>query len=548
MATTPINERPEWSALVEHFDKLTDTTIGSLFQSDPSRASNLTLEACDITADISKTKTTEETWDKLFALAEAADVEGRRDAMLRGDRINTTEDRSVLHTALRHDLDSSLTVEGENVVEDVHRVLKSMGEFANRVRSGDWVGSTGKPIRDVVNIGIGGSDLGPLMAYRALQPFRHDTIRCHYVSNVDPANLLDTLDDLDPEETLFIVASKTFTTQETLANARGARKWLLDGLDGSILAVARHFAAVSTNEAAVAEFGIDTANMFGFWDWVGGRYSVDSAIGLSLMIAIGPINFRSFLDGFAEMDEHFSTEPIESNLPVILALLGVWHRNFAGMGTYAVLPYAEHLDRLPAYLQQLDMESNGKSVRLDGSPVGYSTGPVLWGEPGTNGQHAFYQLIHQGTDIVPVDFIGFLKPARDVGNQHELLLANLFAQAEALAFGRSAADVAASGVADELVPHRTFHGDRPSTMLLAEQLTPHVLGQLLALYEHKVFVQGVIWGINSFDQWGVELGKALASTIASELSSDEPLHHDSSTNALIERYRASLPPEDEESD
>ncbi|HEU4895752.1 MAG TPA: glucose-6-phosphate isomerase, partial [Acidimicrobiia bacterium] len=463
--------------------------------------------------------------------------EERIEAMFSGEHINSTEDRAVLHVALRSAPEDWFVVDGVDVVPDVHRVLDRMATFSERVRSGEWVGHTGERIRDVVNIGIGGSDLGPAMAYRALRSYRHPEISAHYVSNVDPAHLESVLDVVDPRSTLFIVASKTFTTLETLANARSARAWLVDSLGEK--AVERHFVAVSTNEDEVSAFGIDTENMFGFWDWVGGRYSLGSAIGLSVMIAVGPARFREMLDGFRVIDHHFRTEPLASNVPVLLGLIGIWYRNVLGLPTYAVLPYSQDLDRFPAYLQQLDMESNGKRVGLDGSPVTLETGPIVWGEPGTNGQHAFYQLLHQGTAVVPADLIGFVEPNVDLGGQHDLLMANLIAQAEALAFGKSAPEVASAGVAPDLVSHRSFPGNRPTSVVLAPRLTPSVLGQLVALYEHKVFTQGAVWGINSFDQWGVELGKELASRTIAELKAPEAPEpgHDPSTNALIRRYR-----------
>ncbi len=530
-----------WLALQDLRDEIGSVTLRELFAQDPGRAERFSLEAVDLYADLSKNLITQDVIEALVDLAEHARLPDKIAAMFGGERINSTENRSVLHTALRKPKGQQLIVEGEDVVAPIHRVLDQMAEFANRVRSGDWVGATGKPIRHVVNIGIGGSDLGPLMAYRALASFHQEGLECHYVSNVDPAQLLETVKPLNPEETLFIVASKTFTTLETLSNARSARTWLVEGLGGDLSVVAKHFVALSTNTDEVEAFGIDTANMFEFWDWVGGRYSVDSAIGLSVMIAIGPENFAQMLDGFHRMDEHFRTAPLANNLPVLLGLIGIWYRNFFDYPTHAVLPYVQALDRFPAYLQQLDMESNGKRVRLDGTPVDYETGPIIWGEPGTNGQHAFYQLIHQGSTVVPVDLIGIIDPAEDVGGQHDYLMANLFAQAEALAFGKSTEEVAAAGASPELVPHRTFTGDRPSNLLLAQSLTPSLVGQLVALYEHKVFTQGVIWGINSFDQWGVELGKELANSIIPELQArTEPeLDHDSSTNALIRRYRNS---------
>jgi glucose-6-phosphate isomerase len=521
----------------------TGTTLRELFANYPDRADRYMMTSVDLTVDASKNLITEDVVAALIELAEATGLEERIQAMFRGDHINTTEDRAVLHTALRSEIGAGLRVDGQDISGDVHDVLARMGAFADRVRDGDWVGATGKRIKTVINIGIGGSDLGPYMAYRALAPYRHPEIECRFVSNVDPAHLLMALDGANAEETLFVVASKTFTTIETISNATAARSWLLENLPGSDDdAVAKHFIALSTNEAGVAEFGIDTANMFGFWDWVGGRYSVDSAIGMSLMIAIGPEAFGEMLAGFRKMDEHFANAPLRENVPVMLGLIGIWYRNFWIYDTQAVLPYSQFLDRFPAYLQQLDMESNGKSVRLDGTQVGYETGPAIWGEPGTNGQHAFYQLIHQGTSTIPVDFIGFNHPAEDVGNQHDLLMANMFAQSEALAFGKTSEEVAADGVGPVLVYHRTFYGNRPNTVIMADRLTPSVLGQLVALYEHKVFTQGTIWGINSFDQWGVELGKVLATAIGAELLADETPGdiHDSSTNALIRRYREAV--------
>jgi len=531
------HDAAEWAALRSHRDK-TSFDLRDLFASDRGRAARFTYEVGDLTADLSKHLITPETIELLVALAESSGLPGQIEAMFRGERINVTENRAVLHTALRAAPGDEFTVDGEDVVGAVHEVLDAMGKFSERVRSGEWRGQSSKPIRTVVNIGIGGSDLGPVMAYRALRHYRHPEIEARFVSNIDPAHLVATLADLDPAETLFVIASKTFTTLETLTNARAARDWVLERFDGNSEAIARHFVAVSTNAEAVAEFGIDTDNMFGFWDWVGGRYSFDSAIGLPLMIAIGESAFREMLTGFRVIDRHFRTAPLEQNLPVLLALVGVWYRNVLDYPTYAVLPYAQDLARFSAYLQQLDMESNGKRVRRDGSPVDSDTGPILWGEPGTNGQHAFYQLLHQGTTVVPSDLIGFINATDDLGNQHDLLMANLFAQAEALAFGKTAAEVAADGVAAELVPHRAFPGNRPTSVILAPKLTPSVLGQLVALYEHKVFVQGVIWGINSFDQWGVELGKVLATRIISELADPTaPLDHDESTNALLARYR-----------
>jgi len=531
--------RPEWRALQEHYATMRSAHLRDLFAADPERGTRLTAEAAGLFLDYSKHRVTDETMALLFALARACGVDQRVDAMFSGEKINSTEGRAVLHVALRAARDASILVDGQNVVPEVYAVLDRMATFSDQVRSGAWLGHTGKPITAVVNIGIGGSDLGPVMAYEALRHYsaRHLTFR--FVSNVDGTDFAEAVRDLDPATTLFIVASKTFTTLETMTNARTARAWLLGALADEA-AVARHFVAVSTNAAEVSKFGIDTANMFGFWDWVGGRYSMTSAIGLSTMIAIGPPAYRELLRGFRAMDEHFRTAPLEQNLPVIHGLLGIWYSNFFGAETQAVLPYDQYLKRLPAYLQQLTMESNGKSVRLDGASVDYQTGAIYWGEPGTNGQHSFYQLIHQGTKLIPCDFIGFCHSLNPLGSHHDMLMANMFAQGEALAFGKTADEVAAEGVPAELVPHRTFPGNRPSSTIIAERLTPAVLGALVALYEHSVFVQGAIWGINSFDQWGVELGKVLAGRIIPELSSaDEPqLAHDSSTNNLIRRYRA----------
>jgi glucose-6-phosphate isomerase len=529
---------PEWRALVAHRDDLADSTLRDLFADDPGRAAALTFDAADLHVDVSKQRITTATVGRLVALARAAGVETRRDAMLRGEPINVTERRSVLHTALRAPRGSVIEVDGHDVVPDVHAVLDKMGAFADRVRSGDWQGATGRRIRHVVNIGIGGSDLGPAMAYAALRAFRHPDLDCRFVSNVDGADIAANLAGLDPAETLVVVSSKTFTTVETLTNAHTARAWLVEALGED--AVGKHFVAVSTNAAEVGKFGIDTANMFEFWDWVGGRYSVDSAIGLSLMIAIGPDGFGEFLAGFRAIDEHFATAPLERNVPALLGLIGLWNANLLGCDTLAVLPYAHDLARFAAYLQQLDMESNGKQVRLDGSPVEMETGPIVWGEPGTNGQHAFYQLLHQGTRTVPADLIGFAVPDHPYQHQHDLLVANLLAQAEALAFGKTIDEVRAEGVPEHQVAARTFPGNRPTTVILAERLTPRVLGELIALYEHIVFVQGAVWGINSFDQWGVELGKALATRIGPELTgaAPDPARHDSSTAALIGWYRA----------
>jgi glucose-6-phosphate isomerase len=533
-----IDQTPEWEALRRHHQQLVDTDLRRLFAADPERGETMTCEAGDLYLDYSKQRVTAETLALLVALAERAGLRRRIDAMFAGDKINVTEDRAVLHVALRAPQGRSIEVDGHDVVPDVHEVLSRMRAFADEVRSGRWVGHTGKPVRNVVNVGIGGSDLGPAMAYQALRPYSDRSRTFRFVSNVDGADIAEATRDLDPAETLFIVCSKTFTTIETLTNARTARAWLLDAL-GDEAAVSRHFVAVSTNAEKVAEFGIDPANMFGFWDWVGGRYSYPSAIGLSLMVAIGPEHYDQLLAGFHLMDEHFRTAPFERNLPVLLGLLGVWYIDFFGAETHAVLPYSQYLSRFPAYLQQLDMESNGKSVTLEGDLVSWATGPVVWGEPGTNGQHAFYQLIHQGTRLVPCDFLGVCRPAEVVGDHHDLLMANFLAQTEALAFGKTREEVEAEGVAPDLAPHRTFPGNRPTSTILAPELSPSVLGQLTALYEHKVFTQGTIWDINSFDQWGVELGKVLATRIAAELEpgADQDLAHDSSTNALIRRYR-----------
>jgi glucose-6-phosphate isomerase len=530
--------RAAWAALAAHHAKVRDAHLRALFAADPGRGERLALEAAGLYLDYSKNRVTDETLRLLVALAGAADLRGRIDAMFAGEKINVTEQRAVLHVALRAPRDRHILVDGRDVVPGVHAVLDRMADFAARVRSGAWTGFTGRPIRAVVNIGIGGSDLGPAMAYEALRPWSDRRLALRFVSNVDGADFVEATRDLDPAETLFVISSKTFTTQETLANAHAARDWALRAL-GDPRAVARHFVAVSTNAAEVRTFGIDPANMFEFWDWVGGRYSYDSAIGLSLMIAIGPEHFRAMLAGFHEMDEHFRTAPFERSLPVLLGLLGVWYVNFFGAESHAVLPYSHQLARLPFYLQQLDMESNGKSVDQDGRRVDYQTGPVIWGTPGTNGQHAYYQLLHQGTRLIPCDFIGFGRSLTPLGRHHDLLMANLIAQSEALAFGKTAAEVAAEGVPAALVPHRTFEGNRPSNTILAAELTPAALGRLVALYEHKVFVQGTIWRVNSFDQWGVELGKALAGRIAPELEGrpEPPPAHDSSTNALIRRYR-----------
>jgi glucose-6-phosphate isomerase len=534
---TSIDQTSEWEALEQHHQAVRDTHLRELFAADPGRGETMTCEAGDLYLDWSKHRVTGETVGLLVALAERAGLRRRIDAMFAGERINVTENRAVLHVALRAPEGSTILLDGHNVVDDVHEVLRRMRGFADEIRSGRWLGHTGRRIRNVVNLGIGGSDLGPAMAYEALRPYSDRSMTFRFVSNVDGADIAEATRDLDPAETLFIVCSKTFTTIETLTNARTARAWLLDAL-GDQAAVSRHFVAVSTNAEKVAEFGIDPANMFGFWDWVGGRYSYPSAIGLSLMVAIGPDRFDELLAGFHLMDEHFRTTPFERNLPVLLGLLGVWYSNFFGAETHAVLPYSQYLQRFPAYLQQLDMESNGKSVTLQGTPVRVDTGPVVWGQPGTNGQHAFYQLIHQGTRLVPSDFIGICRPAEVVGDHQDLLMANFLAQTEALAFGKTTEEVLAEGVAPELAPHRTFPGNRPTSTILAPELSPSVLGQLTALYEHKVFTQGVVWNINSFDQWGVELGKVLATRIAAELdpAAGDDLGHDSSTNALIRRY------------
>ena len=534
-----LRERAEWRALEQHRQATVGRTLRTLFAEDPVRGERMTLEAAGWYLDYSKQRVTGETLGLLRALAAATGVAERTAAMFRGERINVTEGRAVLHTALRAPRDKRIFVDGRDVVRDVHEVLDRMANFCERVRSGEWTGHTGRRIRHVVNIGIGGSDLGPVMAFEALKYYSQRDISFDFVSNVDGTHLIEALKSRDPAETLFVVSSKTFTTLETLANAHAARDWCLSAL-GEPGAIAKHFVAVSTNTDAVRKFGIDPANMFGFWDWVGGRYSMDSAIGLSTMLAIGPDRFHEMLVGFHAMDAHFETAPPERNLPLLMALLSVWNGNFLNASTVAVLPYAQYLSRFPAYLQQLTMESNGKHVTLEGTRVDYATGPVYWGEPGTNGQHSFYQLIHQGTHLIPCDFIGICRPPNLLGIQHDLLMANLFAQSEALAFGRTPAEVAAEGAAALLVPHRSFEGNRPSTTLLADELTPRTLGALIALYEHSVFVQGVIWNIDSFDQWGVELGKALATRTAAELASvDSPaLTHDSSSNALIRRYRA----------
>jgi len=535
----PLTERQSWKALQAHRNKIRDLHLRTLFVNDATRGERLTAEAVGIFLDYSKNRVTDETLALLCRLADESCLRQGIDAMFRGDKINVTENRAVLHVALRATRGTSIVVDGKDVVPEVHAVLDAMADFSSRVRSGAWTGHTGKRIRNVVNIGIGGSDLGPVMAYEALKRYSDRAMTFRFVSNVDGTDLVEATRDLDPAETLFIVSSKTFTTLETMTNAESARRWLLDGLGGDGKAVARHFVAVSTNGRKVSEFGIDTANMFGFWDWVGGRYSMDSAIGLSTMLAVGAEHFRALLDGFRQMDEHFRTAPFERNLPVLLGLLTVWYADFFDAETVAVLPYEQYLKRFPAYLQQLTMESNGKHVTREGAEVTYATGPIYWGEPGTNGQHSFYQLIHQGTRLVPCDFIAFSRGLNPLARHHDMLLANVFAQTEALAFGKTREQVTAEGTPDTLVPHRIFQGNRPSNTILAERLTPETLGKLVALYEHSVFTQGVIWNVDSFDQWGVELGKVLAQRIIPELESEnEPtLGHDSSTNNMIRRYR-----------
>jgi glucose-6-phosphate isomerase len=539
MSLSPLRERPAWKALETHYAEIRDLHLRDFFADDPSRGERLAAEGAGIYLDYSKNRVTDETLRLLLQLAEESGLRERTEAMFRGDRINVTENRSVLHVALRMPKGTSLVVDGRDVVADVHEVLDRMAAFSERVRSGEWTGHTGKPIRNVVNIGIGGSDLGPVMSYEALRHYTRRDLTFRFVSNVDSTDFVEATRDLAPEETLFVVSSKTFTTLETMTNARSARDWALAAL-GDESAIARHFVAVSTNAEEVTKFGIDPENMFGFWDWVGGRYSMDSAIGLSTMLAIGPDAFRELLAGFHAMDEHFRTTPYERNLPVVMGLLCVWYADFFGAQTVGVMPYEQYLKRFPAYLQQLTMESNGKHVTLDGRRVDYETGAVFWGEPGTNGQHSFYQLIHQGTKLIPVDLIGFGRTLNPLGEHHDILMSNVFAQAEALAFGKTEADVRAEGTAEAVVPHRIFDGNRPSNVLLAEELTPRTLGALVALYEHSVFTQGTVWEINSFDQWGVELGKALAQRIIPELTSEEEprLAHDSSTNALIRRYRS----------
>jgi len=534
-----LTERPAWGELTRHRRAIADASLRELFAADPTRGERLTAEGAGLYLDYSKNRITDETVRLLVDLAEQSGLSERTEAMFAGERINVSEDRPVLHVALRMPRSASLIVDGVDVVKQVQEVLDRMATFSERVRSGEWRGHTGRPIRNVVNIGIGGSDLGPAMAYEALRHYAHRDMTFRFVSNVDATDFVEATIDLDPAETLFIVSSKTFSTLETMTNARSARDWLLAAL-GEDAAIARHFVAVSTNARAVSEFGIDTSGMFGFWDWVGGRYSMDAAIGLSTMLSVGERRFREMLAGFHAMDEHFRTAPHERNLPVLMGMLAVWYANFFGCQTVGVMPYDQYLARFPAYLQQLAMESNGKRVTLAGAPVGYDTGAIYWGEPGTNGQHSFYQLLHQGTRLVPLDLIGFAHSLNPLGNHHDLLMSNVFAQAEALAFGKTLEEVRAEGTSDAIAPHRVMPGNRPTNVLLAEQLTPHALGALVALYEHSVFTQGAVWGIDSFDQWGVELGKALAARIIPELESDvEPaLVHDSSTNALIRRYRA----------
>jgi glucose-6-phosphate isomerase len=537
--STSLTERSEWKALQDHYKEITDIHLRDLFAGDPDRGEQMALEACDLYLDYSKNRLTDETIRLLLRLTDVVRLRQRIEDMFTGNKINTTENRAVLHVALRAPEAERIVVDGRDVVPQVHGVLRKMGDFSDRVRSGEWKGYTGKPIRRVVNIGIGGSDLGPAMAYEALRSFSLRDIECRFVSNIDSTALVEATRTCDPEETLFVVCSKTFTTLETLTNARSARKWLVEAL-GNESAVRSHFVAVSTNASEVEKFGIDPHNMFEFWDWVGGRYSYDSAIGLSLMIAIGSENFEDMLAGFRAMDAHFRSAPFDRNMPALMGLIGIWYNNFFGSESVAILPYSQYLWRFTAYLQQLDMESNGKSVGLDGrKATGYQTGPIIWGQPGTNGQHAFYQLIHQGTKLIPCDFIGFTEANNPLGNHQDLLMSNFFAQPEALAFGKTEEEVAAEGIPETQLPHRTFHGNRPSNSILAPRLTPNLLGQLVALYEHKVFTQGAIWNINSFDQWGVELGKVLAKRIVPELESEQSpeLTHDSSTNTLIRRYR-----------
>jgi len=536
------NNRSAWAALEAHYAKVRTTHLRDLFAKDPQRGERLNAEGAGVFLDYSKNRLTDRTLALLLKLAKASKLRARIDAMFSGQKINVSENRAVLHVALRAPRDESIFVDGHDVVPDVHEVLDKMTAFSDRIRSGEWKGHTGKPIRNVVNVGIGGSDLGPVMAYEALRAYSRRDMTFRFVSNIDGTDFAEAVIDLDAEETLFIISSKTFTTLETMTNAHTARSWLLGKLHSDDSAIAKHFVAVSTNAAEVEKFGIDTDNMFGFWDWVGGRYSMDSAIGLSTMLAIGPAHFKQMLLGFHEMDEHFRTTPFEQNLPVIMGLISIWYNDFFGAQTVAVLPYEQYLKRFPAYLQQLTMESNGKHVQLDGTLVEHATGPIYWGEPGTNGQHSFYQLIHQGTRLIPCDFIGFIKTQNPLGEHHDILMANVFAQGEALAFGKTPAQVKAEGTPDWLVPHRVFTGNRPSNTILMDELTPAALGKLVALYEHAVFVQGVIWNIDSFDQWGVELGKVLAQRIIPELDATQsemgaPLAHDSSTNALIRRYR-----------
>src|ERR671919_1267338 len=535
----PLTERPTWNALAAHYQSVRELHLRKLFADDPQRGERMTAEAVGLYLDYSKNLMIDETLKLLLQLAEESGLRERIDAMFRGEKINVTENRAVLHVALRAPRGASIVVDGENVVPQVHAVLDKMADFSNRVSTGAWKGHTGKRIRNVINIGIGGSDLGPVMAYEALKHYSERAMEFRFVSNVDGTDFAEAVQDLDPSETLFIISSKTFTTLETMTNAHSARDWSLAGLGGDEKSVAKHFVAVSTNAAEVAKFGIDTDNMFGFWDWVGGRYSMDSAIGLSTMIAVGPESFHAMLAGFHEIDEHFRTAPFERNLPVLMGLLALWYNDFFGAQTVAVLPYEQYLKRFPAYLQQLTMESNGKHVTVDGNNVAYDTGPIYWGEPGTNGQHSFYQLIHQGTRLIPCDFIAFNKTLNPLGRHHDMLLANVLAQTEALAFGKNPQEVKAEDTPEWLVPHRVFDGNRPSNTILAERLTPELLGKLVALYEHSVFTQGVIWNIDSFDQWGVELGKVLASRIIPELESAAELQlgHDSSTNTLIRRYR-----------
>ena len=536
---TPLADRPAWKALKEHHDKIRNLHLRELFEADPGRGERMTAEAAGIYLDYAKNRITDETLDLLLNLARECGLRDRIDAMFRGEKINITEERAVLHTALRAPVDAEIMVGGENVVPHVHGVLDRMARFCDRVRDGQWTGHTGKPIRNIINVGIGGSDLGPVMAYEALMHYSRRDMAFRFVSNVDGTDFAEAVHGLDPAETLFIISSKTFTTLETMTNAHTARDWMLSAFAGDEKAIAKHFVAVSTNSEKVTAFGIDTDNMFEFWDWVGGRYSMDSAIGLSTMLAVGPDHFREMLSGFHQMDEHFRTAPFEKNLPVLMGLLAIWYNDLFGAQTVAVLPYEQYLKRFPAYLQQLTMESNGKHTTLEGGKTPYETGPIYWGEPGTNGQHSFYQLIHQGTRLIPCDFIAFMKPLNPLGRHHDMLMANVFAQTEALAFGKTPEEAKAEGIPDRLIPHRTFEGNRPSNTLLLEQLTPENLGKLVALYEHSVFTQGVIWNINSFDQWGVELGKALAQRILPELENPEApdLGHDGSTNALIRRYR-----------